>query len=282
VATRRIFLRQLGCLLACPALPALAAGADAAPLSLAVHPYASTLSLINTYRPLQQYLASVLQRKVEFYTAPSFDAFVETLFGGGYDIAISPPHFAVMASEKFYLPILHFRTQLEPLLIVRNDSPLHRAEDFRGRRIAMADRSAFIRLVTVKWLADYDLEVGRDYQIVERPNHGASITAAVAGEVDAGLGTLTALKQLPIDVQQQVRAIGTGRRFAHLFTLVHRRLGEAQAARIKQALLVFQDTPEGRQFMEATAFKGYQEIAAEELRSLVPYVELYRRLEAGG
>lgn len=282
MTTRRIFLRQIGCLLAFPVVPTLAAEPDAAPLRLAVHPYASTLSLISTYRPLQQYLATVLGRGVEFYTAPNFDTFVDTLLGGGYDIAISPPHFAVMASEKMYTPILHFRTQLEPLLVVRNDSPLHKADDFRGRRIAMADRSAFIRLVTVKWLADHDLEVGRDYQIAERPNHGASIAAALAGEVDAGLATLTALKQLPADVQQQVRVISTGRRFPHLFTLVHRRLGETQAARIKQALLAFQDTVEGRQFMEATAFKGYEDISADELRSLVPYVELYRRLEAGG
>jgi len=249
-------------------------------LRLAVHPYASTLALINTYRPLQSYLTTRLGRPVEFYTAPSYEGFIDTLFAGGYDIAISPPHFAVIASEKYYVPILHFQTRLEPLLIVRADSPLQKAEDFRGKRVAMADRTAFIRLVTVKWLADHGLQSGTDYQIVERPNHGASISAAAMGEVDAGLGTLTALRQLPPDLQQQVRAIGTGLRFPHLFTLVHRRLGDAEIARIKQALLAFQDTAEGRQFMEKSSYKGFEEISPDELRSLAPYVELFRRLEA--
>lgn len=275
------FLLATICLFALAVDAAGAGEQDRSPLRLAVHPYASTLALINTYRPLQNYLAATLGRPVEFYTAPSFEAFVDTLLAGGYDIVISPPHFAVMASEKYYVPILHFQARLEPLLIVRSDSTLHLAVDFRGKRIAMADRSAFIRLVTVKWLADHGLEVGRDYQIVERPNHGASISAAVMGEADAGLATITALKQLPADVQQQVRSIGTGLRFPHLFTLAHRRLGEAEIERIKRALLAFPDTQEGRQFMEKSGFKGYEDISADELGSLVPYVELYRRLEAG-
>lgn len=256
-------------------------GQQAAPLRLAVHPYAGTLTLINTYRPLQQYLTTVLAQPVEFYTAPSFDGFVDTLMAGDYDIVISPPHFAVMASEKGYVPLLHYQTQLEPLLVVRAESPIFKPVDFRGRRIAMADRSAFIRLVTVKWLADHGLEAGRDYAIVERPNHGAAISAAAMGEVDAGLATLTALKQLPADLQQQMRTIGTGLRFPHLFTIVHRRLGERKIQIIKQSLLNFGNTAEGRSFLEKSAYKDYEEISAEELRSLKPYVELYRRLEAG-
>lgn len=273
------FVRWLVLALAFTFVPPAMGQQDEAPLRLAVHPYASTLALINTYRPLQNYLATRLERPVEFYTAPNFESFVDTLLAGGYDIAISPPHFAVMASEKYYVPILHFRTQLEPLLVVRTDSPLHNAEDFRGKRIAMADRSAFIRLVVVKWLADHGLEQPRDYQIVERSNHGASISAAVMGEVDAGLATITAIRQLPADLQQQVRAIGTGLRFPHLFTLAHRRLGDAGIARITRALTDFPDTEEGRLFMEKSGFKGYENITADELRSLAPYVELYRRLE---
>lgn len=279
---RRIILSWLILLcLATGPIPGHAQHESPAPLRLAVHPYASTLALINTYRPLQQYLSKALGRPVEFYTAPSFDGFVDTLLAGGYDIAISPPHFAVMASEKYYVPLLHYQTLLEPVLVVRANSKLDKPEDFRGKRIAMADRSAFIRLVTVKWLADHGLEAGRDYQIDERPNHGASISAAAMGEADAGLATITALRQLPADVQQLVRAIGTGQRYPHLFTIVHRRLGDAEINRVKIALLAFPDTSEGRQFMEKSAFKGYEEISADELRSLKPYVELYRRMEMG-
>ncbi|WP_265947518.1 phosphate/phosphite/phosphonate ABC transporter substrate-binding protein [Dechloromonas sp. A34] len=256
-----------------------AAGQEVAPLRLAVHPYASTLALINTHRPLQQYLAARLGRPVEFYTAPNFDGFVDALLAGSYDIAISPPHFAVMAMDKDYVPLVHYRSRLEPLLVVRSASPIRQPADFRGKQIAMADRTSFIRLVAVKWLADNGLIAGRDYQIVERPSHGATVAATAAGEVDAGLATATALKQLPSDLQQQVRIINTGQRFPHLFTMAHRRLGEPLIARLKSALLAFPETDEGRQFMEKSAYLGYEAISAEEISVMKPYVETYRRMD---
>ena len=260
--------------------PRFVSAATTAPLRLAVHPYASTLTLINTFRPLQRYLAETLGRPVEFYTAASFDAFIETLMSGGYDIAISPPHFAVMAMERKYLPLLHFRTSLEPVLAVLNDSAYGKAADFRGKRIAMADRTAFIRLVAVKWLADNGLQAGKDYQIIERPSHGAAVGAVKAGEADAGLTTTTALKQLPADLQQQVRAITTAQRFPHLFTMANARLGDALVGRLREALLAFPATEEGRQFMEKTAFGGYEPITEDKIKLLQPYVDLYRRLDS--
>lgn len=255
-----------------------ASAAGAAPLRLGVHPYASTLTLINTFRPLQRHLAASLGQPVEFYTAASFDAFVDTLMSGGYDVVISPPHFAVMAMEKQYLPLLHFRTSLEPVLAVLNDSSYRRPQDFRGKRIAMADRTAFIRLVVVKWLADNGLQAGKDYQIIERPSHGASVGAVKAGEADAGLTTTTALRQLPGDLQQQVRPITTALRFPHLFTMANARLGDALVGRLRAALLAFPATDEGRLFMEKTAFGGYEPISEEKIKVLRPYVDLYRQL----
>lgn len=269
-------LSLFGLTLAAP----FASAATTAPLRLAVHPYASTLTLINTFRPLQRYLAESLGQPVEFYTAASFDAFVETLMSGGYDIAISPPHFAVMAMEQKYQPLLHFRTSLEPVLAVLNDSPYGKAQDFRGKRIAMADRTAFIRLVVVKWLADNGLQSGKDYQIVERPSHGAAVGAVKAGEADAGLTTTTALKQLPADLQLQVRAITTAQRFPHLFTMANTRLGDALVGRIRESLLAFPKTEEGRLFMEKTAFGGYEPISDDKIKAMQPYVDLYRQIDA--
>jgi len=260
------------------ALPS--AAQEASPLRLAVHPYASTLALINTHRSLQQYLSARLGQKIEFYTAPSFEGFIETLMAGGYDIAISPPHFAVMAMERGYIPLVHYKAELEPILPVRKDSAIHKAQDLRGKRIAMADRTAIIRLVVIKWLADQGLAAGRDYQIVERPSHGATVAAAIAGEADAGLATASALKQLPLDVQQQVRTLNTGQRFPHLFTMAHSRLGEPRIARLREALEAFPETEEGRLFMERSAFLGYERVSEAEIRSLRPYVEMYRQLES--
>jgi phosphonate transport system substrate-binding protein len=277
---RRTALRAALALTLAAALPARAAEPQA-PLKLATHPYASTLSLIATHRPLQQYLGKSLQRPVDFFTAASFDAFVDSLMAGEYDIVLCPPHFAVLAMEKGYEPLLHYQARLEPILAVRRDGPVQGPRDLRGKTIAMADRSAFIRIVIVRWLADHGLKAGKDYRILERPTHAASMTATAMGEADAGLGTTTAFKQLVPDMQAQLRMVSSGLRFPHLFTLAHRRLGAAEIERVRAALLTFSTSaPEGREFFDKSAYIGFEAVSADELNSLRPYVEMYRQMSA--
>jgi phosphonate transport system substrate-binding protein len=244
---------------------------------MGVHPYNSTLALIATHRPLTQYLGRALGREVEFYTAPDFDSYYDALQAGEYDLAICPPHFALLA--KSYLPLLHYQVRLEPVLAVRADSPLRTVEDFRGKRIAMADRTAFIRLVMVKWLEDHGLRAGIDYQVVEKPSHGAAIAAVTLGEADAGLATTTTLRQVPRDVQQQLRAVSAGLTFPHVVTVVNRRLGAPLTARIRSALLAFHDADEGRQFFAALGVGGYEDLDEAELRQLRPYADYYLKLK---
>lgn len=277
--SRRSFLHaSLGAALvsACPSL----VRAQVAPLRMAVHPYNSTLALIAAHRPLVQYLERALRRPIEFYTAASFDAYVAALMAGEYDIAISPPHFAVIAMEKgYYTPLMHYQARLEPLLVVRQDSPLQRPADFVGKRIAMADKSAFIRIIVVKWLADAGLAAGKEYEIIERPTHSASITATLRGEADAGLAVMAALKLQPPDVRKLVRPVATGLKFPNLFTLAHRRLGDPLIVRLQAALRGFtREHPEGRVFFEKTGYGGYDEIGPGDLAALRPYVELTRPL----
>ncbi|GAB1393442.1 hypothetical protein MASR1M60_16050 [Rhodocyclaceae bacterium] len=250
---------------------------------MAVHPYNTALALMATHRPLFQYLEQSLQRPVEFYTAPSFEAYVTALLAGEYDIPISPPHFAMLGVEKgLYTPLAHFKTSLDPLLVVKNDSPYQRPADFAGKRIAMADKSALIRIVMVKWLADAGLVAGKHYQIMERPTHGASISATVLGDADAGLATSTALRQVPADLQQQLRTLPSGYKFPHLITLANRRLGESLVARIKMALLSFTiEQPEGKLFYEKTGYGGYDAVTASDLAALKPFLESTRQIVDG-
>lgn len=278
---RRAFLIYSGCcVLGSCCGPALA-DAAVTPLIMAVHPYNSTLSLINTHRPLQQYLSETLNRPVEFYTSAGFDGFITALLAGEYDLAICPPHFAMIALERgHYMPLVHYQALLEPLLLVRKDSPYQQPADFRGKRIAMADKTAFIRLVVIKWLEDAGLHAGVDYQIVERPTHSASISSTAMGEADAGLATATAFKQIPPDIQKHMSLIRTGLKFPHLFTLGNRRLGEGELLRLKKALLNFSSTAAGKAFFQATGFEDYENISDQEVSTIQSYVEIYRRMSA--
>lgn len=274
---RRGMLQTLLAFALANALPARAQTAE--PIKLSTHPYASTLALIATHRPLQQYLEKNLHRPVDFYTAANFEAFVASLMAGEYDIALCPPHFAVLAAEKGYVPLFHYKARLEPILVVRRDGPIKGPADLRGKTIAMADRTAFIRIVMVRWLAEQGLKAGQDYQILERPTHAAAAAAATMGEADAGLTTTTAFKQIVPDIQAQLRVVTSGLSFPHLFVLAHRRFGSAGLDQLRAVLQAFSNTaPEGREFFDKSGYVGLEAVSEEEMRILRPYAEAYRQM----
>ncbi|MDP1525270.1 MAG: phosphate/phosphite/phosphonate ABC transporter substrate-binding protein [Rhodocyclaceae bacterium] len=270
--SRRLFLRASLC--AGLALARPLARAQDTPLRMGIHPYNSTLALIGTHRPLVQYLEKIVARPIEFITAPNFDAYLSALLAGEYDLVIAPPHFAAMAMQREYVALYQYKSRLEPLLTVRTASALQTARDFRGKKIAMADPTALIRLATVKWLEANHLQAGRDYQLVNAPTHGAAVAATVQGEVDAGLTTLSGLAQIPADLRQQVRAIRTGIQLPHLVTLAHRRVGETDITRLRAALMALPATAEGKDFFTRLPVQGYEPFTVDDVRAMQPYVDL--------
>ena len=238
------------------------------------------LALVAMHQPLQAYLEHSLQRRIEFRTSPNFRSYIESLLAGEFDLAIAPPHFALLAIEQGqYLPLARYAAWLEPLLLVRAQSPIQTARDLAGLRIAMAEPLAVMRLATVQWLAEAGLVAGQGYQIVERPTHAAALMAALHGDAEAGLANATTVRLQTAAAQAQLRSFPTGLRLPNLITLAHRRLGPALIERIRLALMAFTPThPQGRVFFEPTAFQGFAAVAAEDLAILHPFLEPTRQL----
>jgi phosphonate transport system substrate-binding protein len=255
-------------------LPA-AAATPTSHIRMGIHPYNSTLALLSTHRPLISWLQKLLGREIEFITASNFEAYLGSLLNAEYDLVIAPPHFAVLANRKAgYHPLYQYRTRLDPLLVVRNNSRIQSARDFRGTRIAMADPTSLIRLAIVLWFEEHQLIAGRDYQIVERPTHGASAAATALGEVDAGITTSSGLAQIPSDIRQQIRSVNTGIRLPHLVTLAHPRIGESAMNLLRQSLPDLIHSPEGEEFFRRMPVKGYETFTSSDIALMEPYLRL--------
>lgn len=249
------------------------------PLRLGILPYNSTLALIKTHQPLRRHLQGELGRPVELFTAPDYLSFLRENLAGTYDITIIPPHFGVLAMDKGYLPLLHYKTRLEPLLVLRQgDTSINGLAGLKGKQVAMAQRYAFVAIVAMKALAEKGLQAGRDYRLIEKPTHGAAIAAVALGEVDAGVTTNTLLGQVPEDIRRQVVGQSLGIRLPHVLTMVHSRLGDRDIARIKAALLSFAASAEGRVFFAETGYQSYEEISRDEMKVFQPYVTILKQM----
>lgn len=246
-------------------------------LRLGILPYNSTLALIKTHQPLRQFLQAKLGRPVEIFTASDYQSYLREQLQGNYDLMITPPHFAVLAKDKGYIPLLHYKARLEPIMVMRKDDPSHNIQGLKGRRIAMVNRFAFVSIVGEKWMNDNAMRPQRDFTVIERPTHGAAIAAVAVGDADGALTTTTLLGQVPDDVRQQLRYVSFGVKLPHVAFMAHQRLGGAEIKRIKEALLAFASAPEGQVFFKETSYLGFEEISDSEMAVFQPYVVILKQ-----
>jgi len=249
------------------------------PLKLGIMPFNSALALVKTHAPLRDHLQKELGRPVEIFTSTDYFTFINESLDGRFDLLITGPHFAVMSSEKGYVPLMRYRAMLQPLFVVRPQAGIKSVTDLRGKKIGLSSRLSISSIGGVRWLQDHGLQFGRDYQLFERATHGAAVAAVAVGELDAALTTYTPLKQIPEDVRARVTELPIDIKVPHLMTLAHQQLGKQEIERVRAALLSFSESsPAGKAFFEQTGYLGYEPISAVDLKSMQPYVELTRRL----
>lgn len=244
------------------------------PLKLGIMPFNSTLALIKTHQPLTRFLETQLGRHVTVYTSADYFTFVNELLNDQFDLAIVGPHFGSMARERGAQLIFRYKADLQPVFVVRADSGIKTLEDLRGKQIGLSSRLSISSIGGVKWLQDRGLRLGTDYRLVERTTHGAAIAAVSVGELDAALTTHTPLKQIPEDVSAKIRVMPLDIHVPHLMTLASARLTPGELEKVRLALRIFPDTPEGREFFKETGYVGYADVTQADIQSLKPYVEL--------
>lgn len=244
------------------------------PLKMGIMPFNSTLALIKTHQPLIQHLESRLGRRIAVFTSADYFTYVNELLEGQFDLAIAGPHFGAMAQERGSVILFRYKADLQPVFVVRADSPINGLESLRGKRVGLSSRLSISSIGGAKWLHDSGLKLDKDYELVERSTHGAAIAAVAVGELDAALTTFTPLKQIPDDVRAKIRVLPLDIHAPHLMTLAHSRLGTPEIERVRKALRDFPDTTAGRSFFQETGYGGYVDVTQADIQALKPFLQL--------
>ena len=247
---------------------------ETAPLKLGIMPFNSTLALMRVHQPLAAHLEQALGRKIQILTSTNYVSHIKQLLAGEFDLAITGPHFAILAIEKNHHALYRYSAELRPSFVVLTNSPIERINDLRGKRLGMPHRLAVISSSTIKWLDEQGLRHGLDYQRIEYTSHGAAIAAVVAGEVDVTLSANSAWHQTPENVREKTRLLITDIRLPHLITVAHNRLSETDTEHLRQALLNFGTSTAGQVFFRETGYQGYTEVTASDLEKLRPFIDL--------
>lgn len=261
----------------------MSARAAEAELKFGVFPNLSTRLLVETYQPLADALSNALQRPVALHTAPDFKTFFERTQAGEYDLVLTAPHLAWLAHiDGAYRPLYVYQRNTGGILAVRTDSPYRAPNDLRGKTIAMGDPLAITVMRMEGDLAKAGLKAGRDYVRLDAGSHNNAALHVQEGKADAAIMGSLPFQRLSETMQSKLRIIKTTAEFPSQVYLVNSRLGNAQEQAIRNALLGFMQSPQGKAFLARGGFEGLRKIGVSELRQFdADAQQVKQRLYAG-
>jgi phosphonate transport system substrate-binding protein len=176
------------------AMPMLAASAQAAePEQPAIHFGSVAMDIpAEMYRrltPLTKYLSETLKRPVTLKLSPNMPAAIDEVSNGSVELAYLTPVAYLKAHAKggaqlVVKTVTNRQASFQLMIVVRQDSPIKRIEDLKGKTFAFGDKAAILQRAVVVG-AGMPLENLSEYKFI---GHYDNIAKGVAsGDFDAGI-----------------------------------------------------------------------------------------------
>ncbi len=246
-------------------------------LSFGVIPYVSAGPLIQTQSPLKQYIAKVLGKPVNLVTAPDFRTFLDRTQKGEYDILFTAPHFGRLAEERDgYKSIVMTSHHVQGSFLARKDSPIKSLDDLNGKTVMIAQRLSMLFQLADATLQKKGLIDGKNITIIETRTHNNALYAPMRDEADASVTGVLIWHLLGQEFKDKLKVIGTTEKAPGFLLLVHPRMTAEIQNKLKDALLKFGGTPEGKAYFENTGFIGFEPISDNTMKALDPYTKVLR------
>lgn len=264
-------LRLLGLVLAFGASALATSPAWAAGYEIAFTPFLPVRTLLVNYQPMREFLERELKEPVTFVSAPDYRTDNTRIGKREYAFIVAVAHSAYVAqADHGYIPLLRPTILTRPTLVVRRDNPLTGPASLAGGVVAMPDALAIVSMQGMDMLRELGLDPQRDVRIAHNDNHAAAVNFVVAGEAAAAIVSDRALRQMPQAVREQVRQLAVFDKGAvpGIVYLASPTVPAARRERLRQALVKFVHTAEGRLLMERLGYGGLVPITARELKAL--------------
>jgi phosphonate transport system substrate-binding protein len=240
-----------------------------------VYPHVSAAQLSPRYFLLRDLVARTLGRPVTLVTATDNHSFTERVRQGEYDLILSAPHLARVAERRDgWQRIAQTGYRTEIVVLAKADSELHGLDDLRNHSLAIAPTDSFDYPIMSALLAKQGLSLGQEVKPVIAAGFSNMAYALGRGEADAGVTTRRQWAQATASQHSALREIFHSEPLPGLFVMAHPRLGKPAIQALKQALLSFHDSREGKLYFQRIEHVDFQAIGDDTMRALDPYTGL--------
>lgn len=249
-------------------------------LTLGVFPYLSPSQMVEQLSPLVRRMEEALGQKITMVSAPDFMSYVERTAKGKYDLILTAPHMGRLAQQRdgWQLVVMSGQ-QTATVILVRKDSGIAKLEDLRGKKMAVGNRRSVTYLQAEEALARKGLAPGRDFQVMETATFSNVVQSVFLGEAAAGATpTLLWDKWVHVDTEQhrQLGEIFRAQKPAppSFLVMMPPQAKPAIVARLRQSLLNFHETAEGRDFLQKSQYESFLPPDEQAMERIDPYVHV--------
>lgn len=249
-------------------------------LTLGVFPYLSANQMMEQLSPLCKRMEAALGKKVILVSAPDFMSYVDRTAKGEYDLVLTAPHMGRLAQKRDgWQLVVQSGQKTATVILVRNESPVRKLEDLRGKKMAVGNVRSVTYLLAEEALAQKGITLGKDVEVLETATFSNVVQSVFLGEVDAGATpTLLWDKWVHVSEEQhrQLREIFRAKPAAPSFlVMANPKADQSTISRLRESLLSFKDTPEGKDFLQKSQFESFLPIDEATMERIDPYVHVF-------
>jgi len=251
---------------------------DTSSLVIGVVPNMSARVLISQYQPVRDYFQRTLKQSVEIGTSTDFPNFSRETLRGGYSMVFTPANLGRVAQVDGGWSVL---ACLEPgipaVLVGMANNPNPDPGQLSGKLLATSNPSSLVVLAGLNWLKARNLEIGRDYKLSTVPNDDSLFAVLRSGEAPFAMMSKGEFLAKPEPMRQATRIVSEMQTVPGFWILTNPRMTEAQRQRIKELLLAFPDSEEGKVFFSVPGRSGLMAVTEAEMKAVDVYLESTRK-----
>ncbi len=234
-------------------------------LTFGIFPAYQPVHLAELNAPLVNYLNQTLSEPVYFRTADNFTSFKELAEQRYYDILMVAPNIGYQLSlDRLYKPVIHVHSRPQAVFVVPKNSTIKSFDDLKNKVISFPPDLAITTKLACKKLTETGLDI-TDYKSFHRKSHLESFRWLALGKSDVATLNVSVWKALPSAEKKGFRVLGLSKSIPGIFILVK---NIKWYDPLKNALIAFEQTPQGQAYFKTTKLIGYDPITAKDLSEI--------------
>jgi len=207
--------------------------------------------ITDKYKPLADYLGTVLKRPVKLEVSQNLSASERRLKKDAFDVFLGPPQVIAQAMKSAgYEPVARYPGKLKAAFVVMDAGKIKNLSDAKGKRLGLPDKDSLASNLALAKLRFSRMAPESHFsEVFHQRFQDATLNALLMGRVEVAAVTAGFAKKW-VGEHPGARIIEESYEVPHFAFALREDLGEADSQRIRQALLDVPNTAEGRVMME--------------------------------